>query len=51
MYGETIENYDEKGYIRKVPEEEIAHTKWYLPRFPIKLMNRETTKVRIVFKV
>lgn len=49
LYKETIDNYVEKGYLRKVPEEEKTLTKWYLPHFPVIRLDRETTKVRIVF--
>ena len=49
-YSETIDNYIEKGYLRKVPiEEEKPENRWYLPHFPVVKPDRETTKVRIVF--
>jgi hypothetical protein len=49
-YKETIENYENKGYIRKVPTNEEDHkNKWYLPHFPVVRLEKETTKVRIVF--
>lgn len=50
LYKSTIEKYVKKGYIRKVPEDEHSlKPAWYLPHFPVIRMNRETTKVRIVF--
>ena len=49
-YSETIEKYIEKGYLRKVEKKEVQpDSKWYLPHFPIVDLNRETTKVRIVY--
>ena len=49
-YKKTIETYFEKGYLRKVPENEAPpHEVWYLPHFPIVKMSKSTTKVRIVF--
>ena len=49
-YSETIEKYLEKGYLRKVEKQEVQpDSKWYLPHFPIVDLNRETTKVRIVY--
>lgn len=48
-YLDVIKTYLSKGYIRKVPDEELSDTRWYLPHFPIVKMNRDTTKVRIVF--
>ena len=38
----------EKGYLRKVPEnEEPPPEVWYLPHFPIVRMSKSTTKMRI----
>ena len=49
-YKKTIETYVEKGYLRKVPENEAPPPEvWYLPHFPILRMSKSTTKVRIVF--
>ena len=49
-YQRTIETYVEKGYLRKVPENEAPPPEvWYLPHFPIVKMSKSTTKVRIVF--
>lgn len=49
LYREIIDNYEKKRYLRKVPEEEVAETKWFLPYFPVIRLRMETTKVRIVF--
>ncbi|XP_046556115.1 uncharacterized protein LOC124265388 [Haliotis rubra] len=48
-YEDVIAKYLEKNYIRKVPEEDISKSKWYLPHFPVVNMDRSTTKVRLVF--
>ena len=49
-YQKTIKTYVEKGYLRKVPENEAPPPEvWYLPYFPIVRMSKSTTKVRIVF--
>jgi hypothetical protein len=52
-YQATIEQYLQKGYIRKVTCEENTHTevhmKWYLPHFPVVRLDKDSTKVRIVF--
>ena len=49
-YKRTIKSYVEKGYLRKVPNQEpIPPEVWYLPHFPVVRMDRTTTKVRIVF--
>ncbi|XP_071118413.1 uncharacterized protein [Haliotis cracherodii] len=46
----SYSEYHTKGYIRKVPTEEMTNTgKWYLPHFPVVRLDRLTTKVRIVF--
>ena len=48
-YNQCIEQYVEKGYIRKIPEHEKCKSKWYLPHFPVIRLDKETTKTRIVF--
>ena len=49
-YIDTIQKYLDKGYIRKVPQEENdGEQSWYLPHFPVLRPEKETTKVRIVF--
>ena len=49
-YDEVIDNYLDKGYIRKVPvTEKQPESKWYLPHFAIVKPNKATTKIRIVF--
>ena len=48
-YSEIINQYIEKGYIRKVQEQEKNDSKWYLPHFPVIRPDKETTKTRIVF--
>ena len=49
LYGETIEQYVNKGYIRKVSEHEQEQSKWFLPHLSIIRLDKETTKTRIVF--
>ncbi|XP_052809477.1 uncharacterized protein LOC128237941 [Mya arenaria] len=53
MYNETIQGYLTKGYIEKVEtdekEESLKENNWLLPHFPVVKMNKDTTKVRIVF--
>lgn len=48
-YSKCIEQYIEKGYIRKIPEHEHSQSKWYLPHFPVFKPDKDTTKTRIVF--
>lgn len=49
-YTETIKKYESKGYISKVKQnEKSSDGTWYLPHFPVIKLDRETTKVRIVF--
>lgn len=49
-YSETIESYVQRGYARKMSEDEVrAVTKrtWYLPHHPV--INPNKAKVRVVF--
>ena len=49
-YRKTIESYIEKGYMKRVSEEETPPPEvWYLPHFPVVRMDKTSTKVRIVF--
>ena len=48
-YNDIINQYIEKGYIRKVGDQEKTKTKWLLPHFPVIRPEKETTKTRIVF--
>ena len=48
-YSEIIKQYVEKGYVRKVPENEHSKSKWFLPHFPVMRFDKDTTKIRIVF--
>ena len=49
-YSSTINQYAQKGYIRKVDEQEKKPIeKWYLPHFAIVKPDRSTTKTRVVF--
>ena len=48
-YSQCIEQYIEKGYVRKVPVQEQSRSKWYLPHFPVIRLDKDTTKTRIVF--
>ena len=50
VYSDIIDQYIQKGYIRKVEEEEKRpHKAWYLPHFPVLCPDKPTTKTRIVF--
>ncbi len=50
IYSDIIDQYIQKGYIRKVEEEEKRpHKAWYLPHFPVLRPDKPTTKTRIVF--
>ena len=52
VYDEVIDQYLNKGYIRKVPvSEKQPFSKWYLPHFAILKPNKATTKIRIVLDV
>ena len=44
-----IEEYENKGYIRKLDPSEITQDSWYLPTFPVVDKKRSTTKIRLVF--
>ncbi|XP_062566818.1 uncharacterized protein LOC134229116 [Saccostrea cucullata] len=48
-YSKTIEQYIEKGYIRKIDRDEEKSWTWYLPHFPVIRPDKTTTKTRIVF--
>ncbi|XP_078360400.1 uncharacterized protein LOC144644752 [Oculina patagonica] len=49
-YKKVLQTYQEKGYIHKVPHEEVKPDQlWYLPHFPVLRPDKPTTKTRIVF--
>ena len=48
-YKDTLQQYEEKGYITEVPMESADRGSWFLPHFPVIRMDKETTKTRIVF--
>ncbi|XP_067653340.1 uncharacterized protein [Haliotis asinina] len=48
-YDEVIQQYLKKGYISKVTDDETIAGTWYLPHFPVVKLDRQTTKIRIVF--
>ena len=48
-YSQCIEQYIEKGYVKKIQEPEQSTAQWYLPHFPVLRPEKDTTKVRIVF--
>ncbi|KAJ8034197.1 hypothetical protein HOLleu_20937 [Holothuria leucospilota] len=49
-YCKVINDYEEKGYIKKVNESDKGLERaWYLPNFAVVKPDRETTKVRIVY--
>ena len=50
-YSKFIERYIEKGYVRKIMEQEKSKSKWYLPQFPVIRLDKETTKTKIVFDI
>lgn len=47
-YNNIVEEYLEKGYVRKVPST-ADKDQWFLPHFPVIRNDKATTKVRIVF--
>ena len=47
-YNNIIEEYLEKGYVRKV-RPTANEDQWFLPHFPVIRDDKDTTKVRIVF--
>ena len=48
-YSKCIERNIEKGYVRKIMEQEKSKSKWLLPHFPVIRLDKETTKTKIVF--
>ena len=46
---DVIKDYENKGYIREVKENDVKRESFYLPYFPVIREDRETTKCRIVF--
>ena len=48
-YSNTIKQYVEKDYIRKVEGAELCEAGWFLPHFPVIRPDKATTKTRIVF--
>ena len=48
-YSQCIDQYIEKGYVRKIQEQDKQTSKWYLPHFPVLRPDKDTTKTRIVF--
>lgn len=48
-YNQCIDQYIEKGYVRKIEEHDRSTSKWYLPHFPVLRPDKDTTKTRIVF--
>ena len=48
-YTEVISEYINKGYVRRLTEEEKLETRWWVPHFPVIRRDKETTKVRVVF--
>ena len=48
-YGRIIHDYEHKGYVRRVTNDDDTHGGgWLLPHFPVVRLDKETTKVRIV---
>ena len=49
-YQQCIDEYEKKGYIREVPEDEPKpESEWFLTHFPVVRPEKVTTKVQIVF--
>ena len=49
-YGEIIEKYLDKGYVRKINNfEEKPIVRWYLPHFVVVRNDCTTTKTHVVF--
>ncbi|KAJ8043752.1 hypothetical protein HOLleu_10992 [Holothuria leucospilota] len=49
-YKNVIDSYVTKGHVKKVDEtKETPGNQWFLPHFPVIKLDRETTKVRIVY--
>ena len=48
-YGECIKKYMERGYVRKLKEDDHLTSRWFLPHFPVLRPDKDTTKTRIVF--
>ena len=48
-YSQCIDQYIEKGYVKRIQENDLSSSKWYLPHFPILRPDKDTTKTRIVF--
>jgi len=49
-YQQVIDDYLEKKYIRRVPDDErTPECQWLLPHFPVVRPEKATSKVRIVF--
>ena len=49
-YQSVIDDYESKGYIREVPQEEPKpSSEWFLPHFPVVRPEKAIIKVRIVF--
>ena len=49
LYCETLKKYKEKGYIKEIDSHAYDGKSWFLPHFPVIRMEKETSKVRIVF--
>ena len=49
LYSDTLTKYLEKGYIKEINTETREDNTWFLPHFPVIRMQKETSKVRIIF--
>ena len=49
LYRDTLEKYKDKGYIKEIDSHAYNSKSWFLPHFPVIRMEKETSKVRIVF--
>ena len=49
-YKTVVQSYQDRGYIYKVPHDEIKPDQvWYLPHFPVLRPDKSTTKTHVVF--
>ena len=48
-YSQCTDQFIEKGYVRKIQENDQSTSKWYLLHFPVLRPDKDTTKTIIVF--
>jgi hypothetical protein len=47
-YSHVFEEYEKKDYIKEVTKSETKE-QWFLPHFPVIRLDKDTTKVRVLF--